>query len=210
MKLLYAIRLSPIMLLAVALFVSGCADDGAPGPAGPTGPSGPAGPTGATGPAGATGTANVIYGEWFKPESYKSESVFGIQYFTHNHAVPAITQEILDTGVVLVYAKLLGYNSIVWPVTQVGQLPINITYMQGGLQSDTWSGYPSVGNIKIQFTNSNNIYTSISTAHVFRYVIIPGGVADAGGRVAPLDSEYITRLKSLSYADAMAELGIPE
>ena len=197
-----------ILPVVFTLLMFGCADDG---PAGPAGPTGAAGPVGATGATGATGTANVIYGSWFKPASYDMTTIFGVKTFTHTEAIPAITQEVLDKGVVLIYAKLLGYSATLWPVNQVGQLPITLTYSQGAqMQYDNWSANASVGNLKITFVNSVNYYNTISAQHEFRYVIIPGGVAAAGGRAASVQADYIARLQAMSYSEAMAELGVPE
>src|SRR5690348_2162425 len=101
MKTLFPTNLISTLPFALLLLVSSCADDG---PVGPAGPAGPPGPT------GATGSPNVVYGAWFKPDSYEMTTLFGIKNFAHTQQVPAITQEVLDKGVVLVYAKLLGYN----------------------------------------------------------------------------------------------------
>lgn len=207
MKMLSLPTLRHLLAVALVSIISSCADDGPTGPAGPAGPPGPAGPVGAAGPPGPTGSANVVYSAWFKPSEYTMTTIFGIKTFEHTQEVAAITQDILDTGVVLVYGKLSGYVATVWPAGQVGQLPISLTYTQSGqTQSDIWSAHTSVGNLRITFVNTVNFYNSIATQHEFRYVIIPGGVA-AGGRVAPID---VARLQSLPYSEAMAELGIPE
>ena len=110
------------------------------------------------GEVGPPGTANVKYSAWFNPTAYKKDTVFGIWGFNHNQAAPEITQQIIDTGTVLTFGKLLGYNPAVWPVNQVAQMPINISYIQGGAtQMDTWSALVSPGNLKIRFVNNNNI-----------------------------------------------------
>jgi len=90
--------------------------------------------------------------------------------------VPQIIQDIIDNGSVLVYGKLLGYNTTVWPVSQVAQLPIQLTYNDGGTTTDTWSALITPGNIRIRFVNDHNIYTVIANAHQFRYIIIPKGI----------------------------------
>jgi hypothetical protein len=78
---------------------------------------------------------------------------------------------------VLVYGKLDGYVTSIWPTNQVSQLPIVITYDSNSTaQIDTWSALATVGNIEITLVNNTNVYGSISNAHQFRYVIIPGGV----------------------------------
>ena len=193
------------LLLATLMLGVGCADDGAQGPAGPAGPVGPAGPT------GATGAPNVIYGSWFKPAAYDVATVYSVTNFTHTVEVPEITEEIINSGVVLVYAKLHGYNTSLWPTDQVGLLPITLGYVQGPTLWDTWSATTSVDKLKITFVNSGNIYTLISNQHQFRYVIIPGGVSASGGRVVDqLNADDLARLQTMPYAEAMAFLGIPE
>lgn len=205
-------KLSIASLLIVISFITlSCSEEGPAGPAGPAGPTGATGATGAlgaTGATGPTGTANVVYGEWYTPAAYDVTTVFGMKKFTNTVAVPEITQELLDNGVVLVYGKLLGYNPSIWPAGQVSQLPITLTYVSGSTVYDTWSALATVGNLKIEFVNSGNIYNSISNAHQFRFVAIPGGVAAAGGRLA--NSDIIARVKAMPYAEAMAFLGIPE
>ena len=152
---------------------------------------------GDTGPQGQKGTANVLYSAWFTPDAYKKDTVYSVWGFNYNKAVPAITQPILDSGTVLVFGKLLGYNSLVWPTGQVGQLPINLTYQQGSVMTDTWSAHATPGNLRIRFINDHNTYTSIATQHQFRYIIIPGGTPT--GRVA-----------QLSYAELCKQYNIPE
>ncbi|MES2064064.1 MAG: hypothetical protein V4456_19225 [Bacteroidota bacterium] len=155
-------------------------DDGPIGPAGTKGDAGAVGANGAagaTGPAGATGTANVIYSDWITPTAYTKTTVFGTFNFTWDIAASKVTQAILDKGTILVYGKMNGYNPVIWPTDQVGVLPVVINYLSGTTpEIDTWSARNTVGKIQIVMTNNNNVYGSISNAHSFRYVIIPGGV----------------------------------
>lgn len=130
---------------------------------------------GDTGPAGKDGAANVIYSAWFTPTPYIKDTVFGIWGFKFNKAAPDITQNMLDSGTIITFGKLLGYNPLVWATDQVATMPISITYMQSGVTTDTWSAFASVGNLRIRFVNDRNIYTSIATGHQFRYIIIPPG-----------------------------------
>ena len=143
---------------------------------------------GDTGPKGPAGTANVIYSEWFIPSSYTMTTIFGIKNFDHPRQAPAITQAIIDSGMVLTFGKLSGYNSQVWPAGQIAQLPVSITYMQGNTTTDTWSAFDSVGKLRINFVNNLNIYNSISTQHSFRYIIVPGGFKASNGRRIDLHS----------------------
>lgn len=140
---------------------------------------------------GDPGTANVTYSKWFKPTAYTKDTVFGIWGFKHNQPAPEITQQMLDTAAILTFAKLEGYNSLIWQQGQVGQMPIQLTYTSAGTTTDTWSAQYTAGNLRIRFTNDRNIYNTIATAHSFRYIIIPGGKVT--GRQAPLTYEEVCR-----------------
>ena len=134
------------------------------------------------GPAGPAGSANVIYADWIKPTAYKKDTVFETYHFYYDIAASKITQAILDNGTVIVYARLNGYNTLIWPVNNVAALPIilNYKFATGGITyTDTWSAITSVGKIRIDFVNNNNFYNNIATTHSFRYVIIPGGMHTA-------------------------------
>lgn len=173
---------------------------------------------GDTGPAG---TANVSFSDWFKPDVYKKDTVFGIWGFNYTQAAPAITQNVLDSGTVIVYGKLLGYNPLVWPTAQIAPLPISLTYVQGSIMTDTWSALTSPGQIKIRFINDKNYYGSIANAHQFRYVIIPGGkkiTASAGRNIVTrsgktLDASSLRDIAEnythMSYEDVCDKLDIP-
>ncbi|NII29254.1 hypothetical protein HB364_29515 [Pseudoflavitalea sp. X16] len=146
---------------------------------------------GDTGPAGPPGTANVTYSEWFTPNPYIKDTVFGVWGFKYNKSAPAITQQVLDSGTVLTFGKLLGYSISIWPANVVQQLPIQLTYNVGNVTTDTWSARLTPGNLQIRFVNDRNTYTSIATLHQFRYIIIPGGTK--GARVAQRTYEEICR-----------------
>jgi hypothetical protein len=182
-----------LLLLSIAfmlLVMVSCGKDGAVGPTGATGQqgiagingtNGAAGPTGAIGATGATGTANVIYSDWITPSSYTKDTVFSTYHFYADIPASKITQSILDNGTVLVFGKLDGYIASVWPTAQVSVLPITVTYqLSGGIYTDSWSSLVTLGNVRIDFVDNQNYYSSISNAHQFRYVIIPGGVHTLG------------------------------
>jgi hypothetical protein len=188
------------------------------------GDTGPAGATGAAGPTGATGSANVIYSAWFTPATYVKDTVFGTYGFIYDKATTDITQPVLDSGVVLVYGKLDGYVTSVWPTAQVAVLPINITYMIGSSPNiDTWSALVTLGNVRIQLQSSLNAYGAISNAHKFRYIVIPGGVKSAVASVKPgistvngiqVDAVNVRKVlnnyQEMSYAEVCQLLKIPE
>ena len=129
------------------------------------------------GPKGDPGTANVIYSDWYTPATYTKTTVFGTINFIADIPASKITQSVLDNGAVIVYAKLNGYNPVIWPTDQVSALPVAINYMSGTTPNlDSWSALCTVGNVRIDLTSSTNAYSSISNAHQFRYILIPGGV----------------------------------
>jgi hypothetical protein len=193
-----------LLLLAIAfmLLSASCGKDGAVGPAGAQGTAGTAGINGtagtngvkgATGGTGATGTANVIYSDWVTPATYTTTTVFGTDHFDTDIAASKITQAVLDNGTVLVYGKLNGYTPVIWPTDQVSILPIEITYMSGTTQNiDSWSALCTPGNVRIDLASSSNAYGSISNAHSFRYVIIPGGVHTLGS-INPKNYDQVKR-----------------
>jgi hypothetical protein len=143
---------------------------------------------GAAGLQGPPGTANVLYSAWFTPNPWVKDTVFGTWGFTFNHVDSNITRNLLETGVVLTYGKLTGYNPAIWDTNKVSLLPILIVYNPSGtVYTDTWSSILTPANIRIRFVDDKNLYNSISTTHKFRYVIIPGGGPLAKQGVAPID-----------------------
>ncbi len=152
------------------------------------------------GPEAPKGTANVIYSAWFPASPWVKDTVFDLYGFNYNKAATEITQQVLDSGTVLTFGKLAGYNTLIWPAAQVGQLPITVSYKfsAGGITyNDTWSAIATAGNLRIRFVNDQNYYGSIATSHQFRYIIIPGGKPTA-------------RIAQLSYAELCKQYNIPE
>jgi hypothetical protein len=167
---------------------------------------------GDTGPAGPKGTANVIYSGWFTPAAYKKDTIFGSYGFYYDNATTDITQQALDSGTVLTFGKLDGYNPVIWPTNQVAQLPISLVYENGTTGNvDVWSALATPGNLRIQLVSSTNAYSSISNAHQFRYVIIPGGTRSAVASFKPgVINEVIQNYRLMSYSEICQRLGIPE
>jgi hypothetical protein len=160
------------------------------------------GDTGPAGITGATGSANVIYSQWFTPSAYVKDTVFYVYGFNYTKATTDITQAVIDSGTVITYGKLLGYNPIIWPVNQVAQLPIVLNYKMttGGITyTDTWSAWVTAGNLKIRMVDDQNYYGSIATSHMFRYIVIPGGAKTA-----------VAKYRQMGYSAVCSSLGIPE
>jgi hypothetical protein len=210
-------------LLLIPIFFMVSCQKGDTGPIGTTGATGAAGAAGAAGPQGAVGSANVIYSDWFTPDTYVKDTVFGTWGFYYDSAVAAITQPILDSGTVITFGKLNGYVTSIWPTNQVEALPIVITYMDGASADiDTWQALLTPGNLRIQLQSSLNAYGGISNAHHFRYIIIPGGVktnasvhpGSVTGNGKRLDqgdvNAVLQNYKNMSYADICQRLNVPQ
>jgi hypothetical protein len=164
------------------LAVTGCTKEG---PAGKDGTDGVDGTDGIDGTNGVAGTANVMYSEWLSPTEWLGAS--GDYYFDVSE--PAITQGVIDNGVVLAYTKLTS------DATNVRPLPANTG------SSTIWNYLiPAVGTI--EFTTNFTAGPSLSNA--FRYVIIPGGNALKSTKLS-LDD-----LSKMSYTDVCKMFGIPE
>ena len=215
------IRVSVVVLLSLSIV---SCQKGDTGPAGATGAAGAAGATGATGAHGPAGSANVFYSDWFTPGSYTKDTVFGIYQFYYNDSTTAITQAILDSGVVITFGQLDGYTTAIWPTSQVAALPITISYIEGATTyTDTWSALATPGNLQIQFVDNLNLYNGISNAHKFRYVIIPAGASVTTTSVKPGQEsgngslqtsssirEVIRNYRRMSYAEICQRLAIPQ
>ncbi len=144
---------------------------------GTNGVDGKNGINGTNGAVGQTGNANVIYSDWAPVTFTASSPAQG------NINAPKITQEILDQGTILVYAKLSN-SYLQAPTSQ------STSYIQVFL---------NLGNIGLTTNFSTNSFSS-----GFRYIIIPGG-APAGRSIAP-KIDY----KTMTYSQVCKSLNIPE
>lgn len=144
-------------LAAWMLLAIGCTKEGPQGAQGPAGPQGPAGQNGNPGPAGpqgSPGTANIYYSDWItlnlRPTSEPD-------IFVHDLAAPAITQDIRDKGLVMVYYEFAGF---VYPLPIATQL---------------WFNYAVGRMLLLGATNTAN-------GNRFRYVLVPAGTP-VNGRI---------------------------
>lgn len=143
------------------------------------------------------GATTAVYSNWFQATPWKKDTIFGIWGFNYDKVAPDITQQVMDSCVILTFGKMSGYNPAIWPTNQIGQLPIMFVYKQGNTVTDTWSASPSVGKLRIRFVNDANIYNVISDSHLFRYIIIKGGLPAGRGT-------------AMSYEDICKYYNIPE
>lgn len=212
-----------LLFLAITFIAVSCTKEGPEGPAGATGPQGPAGIAGATGSTGATGatgpqgpvgpvgpqgpagTANVIYSSWFNFATADWADSVMTNLGTAKRAyrtAPAITQAVVDNGVVLSYLSLTttpGVGPYLLPFT----IPASPAALIVG-------NIPTVGRMVFYNVFSNaTTGVALNTAYSFRYVVIPGGVA--GGRSATVGNTGFTadQLKAMPYEDVARIFNLP-
>ena len=186
-------KISILLATIIVAFFAGLqscskAGEGTVGPAGPagaTGPAGPAGPAGGNGAPGAAGTANVIYGGWVKMDLpgywYKGTAANSTTNSWGGNFAAPISQDILDKGAVMVYARYAGNTS------KVFLLPtsVNIT---GNAALVTTEIFIQLNRVYIEnlwtFFPAPATYIPSLYLSEFRYIIIPGAV---NGRKANID-----------------------
>lgn len=137
------------------------ANQGEQGPKGDSGQNGQDGADGQDGTDGEDGNANVISSDWIRVLSADWEGV-GTMVMTFEIAVPDLSQEIADTGVILVYND---WNNRI-------QL---LTYQYPGQL--TLSYFIEAQSITLQsfFSNGSNTVGLVSMD--FRYILIPSNTA---------------------------------
>jgi len=183
------VRRASWLLLSIALVTFGCGK----------------GDTGPTGPAGPAGSANVIYGAWVSVAAWTGPTVVAtIHEMSYNLTPAALTQAILDNGVVLVYMK---QNTL---PGEVAQLPINWP-----INGFTFMFRSTVGNIKVVYHSTASPTTDpavyVANWVSLRYILIPGGVLGTRAQeVGSTSARYVEQLKAMSYPEACRTLGIPE
>jgi hypothetical protein len=113
--------------------------------------------------------------------------------------VPEITNEILDSGVVLSYVR--SATSLI----SAQLLPWNFSFDDGnGLAYYQMNLVPQVGGILYYVTNqTTHSETSFvpGTGFEYRYIIIPGGVLAGGRKINP---------KAMSYSEICKTYNIPQ
>lgn len=174
-----------LLLLCLALMTLGC--------------------EGPEGPRGLAGTANVIYSDWYSPETWILQTVFGIHQRSYTMTSSLLTQEIIDHDVVMVYIRFVGFNP------EINQLPVVIT--------DVSTAYnflfrAQAGSIKVVYYLLNTPTTDpiiIPSENQLRYVLIPGGVLDEAAESEGITSEQLaTSLSFRPYSEVCRLFGISE
>jgi len=156
------------------------------------------GDTGPIGPAGADGNTNVIYSDWHmtNPWIYSTTSTgTGKSTFYYDMAASGLTQGVLDSGTVLVYAKFIADPD----GPGIVKLLPSIYYNLGGASTQFRFQQGLMLN-KIRVICDVVPSGTPSTANEIRYVIIPGGTT----------TSRLADPRSLSYRELCSLYHIPE
>ena len=140
--------LKTAMVLAIALFAISCSKEGATGA------------TGANGTSGIDGNANVLGSLPFSTASTNWASSSGGAIWTANVGATAITQSIVDRGIVSVFRKYTSNGAAEWSPLPDTNININISFDYG------------VGYIKLFTQSTNAVAITNPGVLTFRYVII--------------------------------------
>ncbi len=215
------LRLLSILALALTFIAVSCTKEGPEGPAGATGPQGPTGATGATGgtgpqgpqgpagpqgPQGPAGTANVIYSSWFTLTGWHDSTMTDQGFCKVDYKdAPGVTASIISNGVVLAYLAPSSSSTFAYPmpwIYTVSNPNLIVSYR------------PSVGRMVFYNLQINGGAGGIvpNPSYVYRYIIIPGGIA--GGKMtekaAEIKGQIYTesQLQSMSYQQVCSLLNI--
>src|SRR5579862_5208661 len=174
------LKLLLVGCLAISVAMISCSK-GPAGPAGATGATGAAGANGSNGTNGTNGTDSVLHSPWITLTTT-------VDTFTNNGSpdsifldtltTPAITQTVLDSGVILSYIQNLFNND--------GSI-VNVLDYAGYMEVDY-----VLGQIRIQ------VLSDVSGAQ-FRYVIIPGAILTQSASFKNYTKQQI---KAMDYSTA--------
>src|SRR5579871_5373568 len=108
---------------------------------GSTGPQGPAGPAGTNGTNGTNGTDSVLYSAW---DTLSTPYDTTAAAYTDTIQAPAITQSIIDSGLVISYVKdIYGNTGTTVDITEYITSGVFVTYGLGTINIS--SGFDMTG-----------------------------------------------------------------
>lgn len=223
---------SASLLLFTAIVFNSCkkGDTGAVGPQGIQGPSGPQGaqgiigPTGPVGPQGIQGiqgiqgvpgqNAQVVYSSWIAtPTTFGGVTGWADSAITTigtvsraNIAAPAITQIILNQGLVVVYHTFSATPAGLATTANAQSLPFTTN---AGTVLFEANFRPAIGRVIFfikTFSGAGSF--GLTTGHYIRYIVIPGLVA---GRFTsgPASGYSAEQIKNMSYDQVLALFKVP-
>lgn len=158
------LQLLAATLVAIAISFSSCSKEGPVGPQGEQGAQGPQGAKGDKGDKGDAGTANVIYSAWtdtakWLPDTVHNGSVVDTISFTAIIKAPQLSLDILNMGMVKVYADFNGDDT--------DPTVVALPYLGGSFYVDA-----------IFYLNTIQLTSNIKFEGLpIRYVLVPGETA---------------------------------
>jgi hypothetical protein len=172
-------KLSILLLMILGTSIISCSDDGKDGV------------DGLNGMDGEPGTANVIYSDWLERPNGTETTIDATSGMLYTYSVPQITNEILNSGTVLVYMQFNGADIFALPYTS-----------RAGGNINTIEAITTLGNLKIFRYRHDGVAPAISVGFgvKFRYIIIPGGTPAARS----------INLRDRSYEEVCELLAIPK
>lgn len=177
-------------LLFIASLLLACSkEDDATGPQGPAGAVGQNGQDGAPGEKGETGTANILYSDWLEADWGNVNDDYA-EFFIE---APEITQQIIDTGLILAYGKTTSGQFFLLPTSV-----FNVTTIENYLVA-----VDELGTLKILVKETNNQILGTPVLNRFRFVIVPDGMP-LSGKSATIDFSKMT------YKELADHFGIPD
>lgn len=173
-------KLSIFLVMVLGTSIISCSGDGKDGE------------DGLNGTNGEPGTANVIYSDWLSLPAGAETTIDGTSGTVYNFSVPQITNEIINSGTILVYMQ---FSSNIFPLPYTSR---------AGSVANTIEAIPSLGSLKIlRFRHDGGSPSLIITSAArIRYIIIPGG--------APVPLARQINYKERSYEEICETLGIPK
>lgn len=189
-----------VLFLAVALFFTHCKKEGVTGPAGPQGETGNANVK--------VDTFRLTNTQWQTGGTYVLDHVVNGYMWSntrfHERAFPSITQDILNTGMVLCYfTPSITFNASNWVPLNYSMLSPNDNYFYN-IAYET-----AAGKVKLHYyyrTNDDGVTApSISAAviPVYRFKIVAVSGSIATGRMMPgATPAKLFYLKGKDYTEA--------
>jgi len=116
---------------------------------------------------GKDGNANVFSSEWINLNSW-DEITFSYSY--HTIPAPEVTEDIINSGVVLVYVQLLS------DAGNTRMLPVSFFY---GLYIHYFDFMIQPNSVIVYFENSGSGGTPATSGNLARYVVIPSSALSA-------------------------------
>ncbi len=154
------------------------------------------------GPTGPAGAANVIYSDWYET-TWDLYTVFGTAERTFTMTAPALTQEIVDNGVIMVFLNAVGY------APEIVQLPVTFNDVHYHFMFRAQAG--TIRAIYYSTTDPTMDPGAIPGFNRVRYVLIPGGVLDEAAQEKGVARPDLTRsMDALSYSEICGLFNIPE